>query len=161
MRSMQTLVALAIALACGWAMGANVSVIVEGQIKPGVYGRVEVGYRFTCTCRRAMQGTGAGIAIATRPAAIRCISSNRWSTNRITAASTSTAEITATSVTKVATEAGGSQTSPRGLAVADAVRLDQQHRARANRRIRRYGAQAPQTLMRGPESPSHQMEALA
>ena len=43
MRSMQTLVALAIALACGWAMGANVSVIVEGQIKPGVYGRVEVG----------------------------------------------------------------------------------------------------------------------
>lgn len=43
MKFMKTLGALALVLVGTASAAANVSVIVEGQIQPGVYGRVEVG----------------------------------------------------------------------------------------------------------------------
>lgn len=43
MKTMKTLAGIALVLAGGASAAANVNVIVEGQIKPGVYGRVEVG----------------------------------------------------------------------------------------------------------------------
>jgi hypothetical protein len=43
MKFMKTLGGLALVLAGTASAAANVNVIVEGQIKPGVYGRVEVG----------------------------------------------------------------------------------------------------------------------
>ena len=43
MKFMKTLGGLGLVLVGSASVAANVSVIVEGQIKPGVYGRVEVG----------------------------------------------------------------------------------------------------------------------
>lgn len=43
MKLMKTLGGLALVLVATASVAANVNVIVEGQIKPGVYGRVEVG----------------------------------------------------------------------------------------------------------------------
>ncbi len=43
MKFMKTLGSLALVLAGAASAATNVSVIVEGQVRPGVYGRVEVG----------------------------------------------------------------------------------------------------------------------
>ncbi len=43
MKTMKTLWGIALVLAGSASAATNVSVIVEGQVRPGVYGRVEVG----------------------------------------------------------------------------------------------------------------------
>lgn len=44
-RSSQLMVLLSLVSATGWAADVNVRVIVQGEVAPGVYGRVDIGGR--------------------------------------------------------------------------------------------------------------------
>ena len=72
--------------AAAQAADTDVRVIISSDVRPGVYGRVEIGSappppvvyspcsRCTFTSRRDTRSIGRSIARATTPAAFRCIS---------------------------------------------------------------------------------------